>query len=172
MIAMFTDFSTSSDSSVDKCLTAPEFWTYNPLTSKEVGLGRPVVRRNSRAHSLVSGFFYIPSCAGHGSQFWRAVRDTREGVPVLARSTNLHGLPPSLGRFYLVAMEANNGQIIGARLLMKAEELKALIDLGLVVGKPIALPSHDDLALEFLVRGETAACIQTKMLGWKRRADL
>jgi len=30
--------------------------------------------------------------------FWRAVWDTRKGVPGLLRSSNPHGLPPLLGR--------------------------------------------------------------------------
>ena len=71
--AMFSDFSPSSDYPVDKRLTAPEFWTYNPLTSKEVGIGVPNGAATSRTSCRVSGFF-----VARIAQFWQSGRGSRK----------------------------------------------------------------------------------------------
>lgn len=45
---------------------------------------------------MVSGFSFS-RVARARSPFWLAVWGTRKGAPVLARSSNLHGQPPSFG---------------------------------------------------------------------------
>lgn len=55
---------------------------YTSFTSKEAGLGRPVSRRSSRAHQLVSGFSFSRVARGMAPVLAGCAWDSRKGVPV------------------------------------------------------------------------------------------
>jgi hypothetical protein len=146
LIAMFTDFSTSSDSSVDKRLTAPEFWTYNPLTSKEVGFGSPLEFAAKSRNCTVCGFFIGTSYGGADGR--------AQALPVFAprvpRSSNLSALPPDLE----VGRQSFNGTLetIMAQLITAGTAALIASDLQINV-VPRAYTRYQGTAAQLIAEG-------------------
>ena len=81
-------------------LTTRVLLPYDRTIPQGYGLGRPEHRRSSRAPQYESAAFFFPRLRWGTERFMAGPCGTlrKEGAGSYVRSTNLHGLPPSLGR--------------------------------------------------------------------------